>query len=177
MYRDPQRGWSASVVKVWTSLYIYLSRYVWAWHLCLFRQKGVHRPERQRPERSHSQNPPLTSVHYHPLEECQNSIRPWHGVQSRMSTPPSAVGQFSPTQALNLRGTSAGNSLRKKSRSTTPAPLKSYWPHPVSKFLLEKVMSHVILSKTNCSSHWTHSLTVHMPVFGTLKHWKPDSYI
>jgi len=38
MYGDPQRGWSASVVKVWTSVYIYLSRYVWAWHLCLFRQ-------------------------------------------------------------------------------------------------------------------------------------------
>lgn len=92
-----------------------------------------------------------------------------------MSAPPSAVGQFSPTQALNLRGTSVadeGNSLRKKkrSRSTTRALLKSYWPDLVSKFLLEKVMSHVILSKTKCSSHWAYSLTVHMYIFVTLKH-------
>lgn len=53
--------------------------------------------------------PSLTSLHYHPLEECQDSFRPWHGVQSRMSAPPSAVGQFSPTQALNLRGTSVAD--------------------------------------------------------------------
>ncbi len=77
----------------------------------------MHRPERKRPERLHSQNPPLTSLHYHPLEECQDSFRPWHGVQSGVSAPPRAVGQFSPSQALNLRGTSVadeGNSLRGK---------------------------------------------------------------
>ncbi len=134
-----------------------------------------------RPERLHSQNPPLT-IHYHPVEECQDSFRPWHRVQSGVSAPRSAVGQFSPSQALNLRGTSVaddGNSLRKKSSSTTRAPLKSYWTDSVSKFLLEEVTSQVILSKTNFSSHWAHSLTVHSLVLKQIKSWfiNTSSYI